>query len=143
MSGLTRFMKQNKKQRENTKFAATKSLVDDKGNTLLWTIRPLMSSEIDKMRDDCTMEIPVSAKKGLYRSKVDATKFLCKLMCASIVEPDLHDKALQDSYGVMTPEALLQQMIDDPGEYNALGEFIQEFNNLDKALDDIVDEAKK
>ena len=85
----------------------------------------------------------ISAKKGLYRSKVNATEFLCKLMCASIVEPDLHDKSLQDSYGVMTPEALLQQMIDDPGEYNALGEFIQGYNNLDRALDDIVDDAKK
>ena len=55
----------------------------------------------------------------------------------------MHDKSLQDSYGVMTPEALLQQMIDDPGEYNALGEFIQGYNNLDRALDDIVDDAKK
>ena len=34
-------------------------------------------------------------------------------------------------------------MVDDPGEYNAFGQFVQEFNHLDKALDDIVEEAKK
>ena len=42
------------------------------------------------------------------------------MMVASIVEPNLNDKTLQDSYGVMTPEDLLTEMIDNPGEYNDL-----------------------
>ena len=143
MSDFSKFMKQNKKQRDNTTFAVTKSLTDDNGNSLKWTIRPLTSCEIDKMRDDCTTEVPISAKKGLYRTKTDASKLLCKLMCASVVLPDLHNKALQDSYGVVNAEDLLHAMVDDPGEYNAFGQFVQEFNHLGKALDDIGEEAKK
>lgn len=143
MSDFSKFMKQNKKQRENTSFAVTQSLVDEKGNPLKWTLRPLTSCEIDKIRDDCTTEVPVSAKKGLYRTKTDATKLLCGLMCASVVVPDLHNKALQDSYGVMNAEDLLHAMVDDPGEYNSFGQFVQEFNHLDKALDDVVEDAKK
>ena len=34
MSALTRFLRQNKIQKENTKYAATKSLVDEQGNPL-------------------------------------------------------------------------------------------------------------
>lgn len=41
MSNLSRFLKENKKVKENTKYAATKSLTDEKGNPLEWEIRPL------------------------------------------------------------------------------------------------------
>ena len=40
-----------------------------------------------------------------------------------------------------TPEDLLKEMIDDPGEYNELLLFIQNFNGF-STLDDKVEEAK-
>lgn len=61
---------------------------------------------------------------------------------ASVVEPNLNSAELQDSYGVKTPEKLLQEMVDDPGEYNAFAMFIQEFNHMNTSLQDKVDEAK-
>ncbi len=40
MSDFTRFMKKNKTPRTSTTYAATKSLLDENGEPLLWTIRP-------------------------------------------------------------------------------------------------------
>ena len=88
------------------------------------------------------IEVPIKGKIGTYRTKLDASKYMSKMISACIVEPNLYDKDLQDSYGVMTPEDLLKEMIDNPGEYNELAEFIQKFNSFDKVLEDKVEEAK-
>ena len=74
--------------------------------------------------------------------KLDTSKYMCKLLCASVVEPNLYDKELQDSYGVMTPEDLLTEMIDDPGEYNDFVVFVQNFNGFNTTLNDKIEEAK-
>ena len=57
MSNFTRFMKKNKIQKENTTYAATKSLTDEKGNPLLWTIKPLTTKENESIRDDCMIDV--------------------------------------------------------------------------------------
>ena len=41
MSTLALFMKGNKKQRTNTFYPATKSLVDKDGKPLMWEIKPI------------------------------------------------------------------------------------------------------
>ena len=141
MSNFSKFMKENKKIKENTKYAATKSLCDENGKPLEWTIKPLTSSENDIIREECTVEVPIQGKKGLYRQKINNSKYVAKLICASVVEPNLNDKALQDSYGVMTPEDLIKQMIDDPSEYNDFVSFIHEFNGF-SSIDEKIEEAK-
>lgn len=142
MSNLDRFLKQNKKIRENTTYLATKSLTDEEGNPLPWTIRPLTTKDNDKLRDECTIEIPVKGKPNVFRPKLDTSKYLAKIIVASVVEPNLNNKDLQDSYGVMTPEDLIKEMIDDPGEYNDFASFIQNFNSFTTTLDEKVEEAK-
>lgn len=142
MSNLDRFLKQNKKMRENTTYLATKSLTDEEGNPLPWTIRPLTTKDNDKLRDECTIEIPVKGKPNVFRPKLDTSKYLAKMIVASVVEPNLNNKDLQDSYGVMTPEDLIKEMIDDPGEYNDFASFIQNFNSFTTTLDEKVEEAK-
>lgn len=142
MSNLKKFLKENKKTRENTTYPATTSLVDDKGESLLWTIKPLTTKENDKLRDDCTIEVPLKGKPNVFRPKLDTSKYLAKMIVASVVEPNLYDKDLQDSYGVMTPEDLLKEMVDDPGEYNDFANFVQNYNGFTKTLDEKVEEAK-
>ena len=142
MSNLDRFLKQNKKMRENTTYLATKSLTDEEGNPLPWTIRPLTTKDNDRLRDECTLEVPVKGKPNVYRPKLDTSKYLAKMIVASVVEPNLNNKDLQDSYGVMTPEDLIKEMIDDPGEYNDFASFIQNFNSFTTTLDEKVEEAK-
>ena len=65
-----------------------------------------------------------------------------KLICASIVAPDMHDADLQDSYGVKTPEDLLMAMVDDPGEYQNLAAYVQQLQGFNVSFEDKVNEAK-
>ena len=142
MSNFNRFMKQNKIERKPTTFPATKSLVDENGNPLEWTIKPLSTKENDNIRDACTIDIPVKGKPNMYRPKFDTSKYIAKMLCACIEEPNLYDKDLQDSYGVMTPEELLKEMIDDPGEYQDFATFVQDYNGFDTTFEEKIDEAK-
>ena len=142
MSNLSLFLKKNKKVRENTKYAATKSLCDENGKPLEWEIKALTTSESEDIRTACTTEVQVLGKPGMYRPKVDSNLYIAKLIASAVVEPDLYNRELQDSYGVKTPEDLLKQMIDNPSEYNAFAEFVQNFNGLNESMNDKVEEAK-
>ena len=142
MSNFARFMKKNKIQKENTTYAATKSLVDENGKPLVWTIRPLSTKENDVIRDECMIEVPVKGKPNVFRPKLNTSKYIAKMICACVVEPNLYDAELQDSYGVMTPDELLKEMVDDPGEYQDFASFVQNFNGFNSTFEEDVEEAK-
>lgn len=140
MSELKSFLKGNKEIKENTTYKASKYFKDENGDVLDWVIRPVSSQESDKLKEECTTNILV--KKGVYSPKLDTNKYVNKLIVASIVSPDLNNKELQDSYGVMCAEELIKEMIDSPGEYDKLVEFISKFNDFDVTIEDKVEEAK-
>lgn len=141
MSSLSLFFKKNKKQKENVKYTATKSLCDERGKPLEWTLRALTTAENDEIRDSCTIDVPITGKPNQFRPKLNTSKYLAKLISKTVVEPNLYDKELQDSYGVMTPEELIKEMVDDPGEYSALLQFVQKLNGFTDINSDI-EEAK-
>ena len=136
------FLEQNKAIRENQFFAATKSLCDGNGDPLLWEVRPLSTKEEEKLRDSCTREVPVPGKPHMYRPQLDTNAYLGKIIAAMVIVPDLLDKALQDSYGVKTPEELVREMIDEPGEYNAFLARLQKMNGSDVTLGGTIEQAK-
>ena len=131
MADLKLFLKGNKKARKETQYAATASLCDEHGEPLLWTIRALSTAEYEAIRDECTTEVQIPGKRGQYRTKVDANALIAKMIVASVVVPDLYDADLQDSYEVRTPEDLIRAMIDNPGEYDDLASFVQNYNGFD------------
>ena len=141
MSNFSKFMKANKIQKQNVMHPVTKSLVDEKGKPLLWEIRPLTTRENESIREACTVEIPVKGKPNMYRPKVDMNKYQTKLICAAVVSPDLNNAELQNSYGVMSAEELIKEMVDDPAEYTDLMVFVQEISGF-KTLQEEVNEAK-
>ena len=141
MSNFSKFMKQNKILKQNVMHPVTKSLVDDDGNPLLWELRPLTTKENEAIRESCTVDVPVKGKPNVYRPKTEMSKYQAKLICAAVVSPDLNNKELQDSYGVMAPEDLLTEMVDDPAEYTDLMVLVQKISGF-KTLQEEVDEAK-
>jgi len=142
MSTMSAFLKKNKIVRENVFFPATRSLCDENGEPLKWELKPLSTKEDETIRDACTREVPIPGKPNMYRHKVDATAYIGKLLAASVIFPDLYNAELQDSYGVKTPEDLLKEMVDDPGEYTEFTSFVQEFNGFSVSMQEQVDEAK-
>ena len=142
MSKFSKFMKVNKVEKKNGMYAPTKSLCDENGKPLEWEFRHITSKENESLRDECTIEVPVTGKPNLFRPKLQSSKYIRKMIVASIVMPDLYDAELQDSYGVKEPEDLLLAMVDDPGEYNELAAFVQEFQGFNVSFNDKVEEAK-
>lgn len=142
MGDLSRFLKKNKAVKENIKIAATSSLCDEKGTPLLWEIKPLTTKEDASIREACTLELPVKGRAGMYRPKMDGNKYLAKMAARCVVFPNLDDKDLQNSYGVMGAEQLITEMIDNPGEYNDFMNKIQEFHGFKETFQEKVDEAK-
>lgn len=142
MSKFAKFMKANKVQKENGKYAPTKSLSDEKGSPLEWEFEHITSQENETLRENCMIEVPVTGKPNMYRPKLKTAEYLQKMIVASVVYPDLYDSELQDSYGVKTPGELLFALVDDPGEYNDLMAWVQKFQGFHVSFDDKVDEAK-
>lgn len=142
MSGLSMFLKKNKVKKQNVKYAATKSLCDEKGQPLLWEVRAINTTESEQIREECTVDVQVPGKPNLFRPKVLSVKYIAKMLAASVVFPDLHNAELQDSYGVTTPEELIKEMIDDPVEYNNFAEFVQQYSGLEETMQDKIEEAK-
>ncbi len=142
MGDLSRFLKKNKNVKENLKVAATKYLTDEEGKPLIWEIRPLTAREDSAIREACTVDVPVTGKPGLYKPKFMAEKYLAKMAAACVVYPNLNDKELQDSYGVMGAEQLITEMIDEPGEYNTFMNRLQEYHGFSQTFQEKVNEAK-
>ena len=142
MSEFSRFMRANKTEKKNERYAPTRSLCDESGKPLEWEFKHITSKENEEMRDECTIEVPVTGKPNMFRPRVQSGRYIRKMITASVVYPDLYDAQLQDSYGVKTPEDLLLAMVDDPGEYNELTAFIQRFQGFDTSFNDKVEEAK-
>ena len=84
----------------------------------------------------------MTGKPNMFRPRLKTGQYIRKMIAASVVVPDLYDAELQDSYGVKTPEDLLMEMVDDPGEYNDFAAFVQRFQGFDTTFEDKVDEAK-
>ena len=142
MSKFAKFMKSNKTVKENELHPVTKSLCDEKGIPLNWEFRHITSKENEEIRESCTVDLPVTGKPNVYRPKLKSSLYIRRMIAASIVVPDLYNADLQDSYGVKTPEDLLVEMVDDPGEYNDLAAYVQKFQGFDVSFEDKVDEAK-
>ena len=141
MSNLSRFLAKNKIKRENEKYAPSKAFVDENGNPLEFEFRPITSKRNEAIRESHTKEVPVTGKPNMFRPKLDTSAYINNLITESIVDPDLYNKELQDSYGVKTPGELLYAMIDNPGEYQDLSAWVQKFQGFD-TLEDKTKQAK-
>jgi len=141
MSNTKAFLKQNKIVKGNVKYAATKSLVDEKGNPIEWEIKPLSTKESERLREE-SMSITLQDGNSSVMPKIDTQKWMLRQVVASVVSPDLLNAELQDSYGVTNENDLLYEMIDNPGEYNDFVVFVQKLNGFDVSMDKKIKTAK-
>lgn len=137
MSNLNAFLKQNKKEKTTVKFAASKAFTDENGNPIEWEIRPLKSREADTIRSECS-RINTKGKKV----DIDTAKFNRMIAARCTVFPNLDDRELQDSYGVMGAEQLIQELLEDDGEYQLYCQKVLEVSGYQKSDEELVEEAK-
>lgn len=135
MSELKAFLKQNKKTTGTIKIVASENFIGEDGKPMEWEVRPLKSKEADEIRAQCTT---MKGKKPV----VDSAKFNRMVAAKCTVFPNLNDKELQDSYGVLGAEELIQELLDTDGEYQMYCKKVLELSGYDKSDAELIDEAK-
>ena len=133
---LEAFLKQNKKEQKTILYPASESFVDENGRPMMWKLRPLGTLEAENIRKQCRQY----GKGGIV--KVDTDRFNREIAVKCTVEPNLNDKQLQDSYGVMGAEDLIAEMLDKDGEYQAYVKKCMEISRYKESEADLVDEVK-
>lgn len=136
MSNFEAFLNQNKKKQKNVKVVASKDFVDESGNPVEWEIRALKPNEAEKIRSVC------NTVRGDGVVITDNSQFNRMVAAKCTVYPNLNDKELQDSYGVMGAEELIQEMLDKDGEYQTYVGKILELSGYKTKMSDLVKEAK-
>lgn len=129
MSRLSSFLKTNVKDSERTKDV----YVSDRFSEPI-TIKLLSPKELSRCQEKA---VTIRNKQPNFDSNV----YSMELIKASIIEPDLKNAELQDSYGVMSEEELLNEMFTG-AEFVKITTIVNEFNSLDESINDKIKEAK-
>ncbi len=138
---LSAFLAGNALRVENEKYVASKRFLDENGQPIAWEIKAITGAEDEALRKSCTKSVQIPGKKHQYQRETDYNMYLGKLAAVCTVFPNLQDKQLQDSYGVMGAESLLKTMLTN-GEYADYLAKVQEVCGFETSLQDEVDEAK-
>lgn len=78
MSRFARFMKNNKKIKQNALHPVTKSLCDEQGNPLEWEFKHISTKENEEIRESCIKEVPIPGKPNAYRLKMQSSMYVQK-----------------------------------------------------------------
>ena len=113
--------------------------LDEKQKPIPFEIRAITNAEDDDLRAECVKR--VALPKNQYRNETNYPQYLGKLAALATVFPNLNDKELQDSYGVMGADVLLKTMLT-PGELSRYIVKVQEHSGFDTPFDELVDEVK-
>lgn len=140
MSELSVFLRENAADTPNVRFAASERFVED-GEPVFWEIRCISGAEDEELRKSCIKRVPSPRARGQFISETDINLYLGKLAALCTVYPNLREKSLQDSYGVMGADSLLKVMLT-PGEYAGYLARVQEICGFDQSFQELVDDAK-
>lgn len=140
MSGLSAFLSQNAIKIENEKHVISERFIDEKGNPIPWEIRAIDETFNESLRKQCTKKERDKKTRAIIE-RTNYELYLAKLIVECVVFPNLKDKELQESYGVLGAESLVKKMLT-AGEYSELVEKVQEVNGFDVEDEEIIEEAK-
>ncbi len=132
---LKAFLNNGNNGNETFEYTPTQKFKDNNDKAIPWVFKKLSIEEYEAIRDECTSVN--FADKG--KTKFNNILFNKKIVCNSVIEPNLNNAELQDSYGVKKPEDLITKMFDNVGEYYSLLDYllkINGFKNFDKDVED-------
>lgn len=135
---LELFMKDHAILPQEVEYIASKRFRDEAGKPVAWKLRPVDSSQSEQLRSACMKK---GKEKTAVVPEVDTALYISRLLVACTIYPNLHDKALQDSYGAMCAEDLLRKMLL-PGEYDNYNAKVAEICGFDENMDELVNTVK-
>lgn len=138
MDQFSAFMAENVEKLDNKKIIVSKRFKDAKGNPIEWEIKAVTCEENEDLQRRSMVQ--KRGPNGQMIREMDQIKYTSLLLAESVVYPDLNNAALQDSYKVKTPDALLKKMLY-PSEEALLAQEVMQFSQIDN-LAEKIDEAK-
>lgn len=131
---LTAFLKENVANAyEEVEFIVSDRFKEN-GKVIPWKLRAMSPDNALLATDKAAL---VKGKQGGFNTST----YFKSVVAESVVYPNLRDKELQDSYGVMEPGQLLNKMLNS-AEFNRLLEKCLDINGLNRSFDDLKNEVK-
>lgn len=131
---LTAFLKENVANPfEEVDFIVSNRFKNEDG-AISWKLRAMSPDSALLATDRATV---IQGRQNKFKTD----KYFKDIVTETVIYPNLRDKELQDSYGVMEPGQLLNKMLNAQ-EFNRLLEKCMEINGLKKSFDDLKTEAK-
>ena len=112
--GQERFYRENRQEREEKEVILSERLAAD-GGQVIFLIRPMRQRENEDIWRRCGE---------------DEKRYERAVLAESVIFPDLKDAKLQNSYGVVGAERLLEKLLL-AGEYDRLRQAVEEINGGD------------
>ena len=137
------FMKGEALPVEDREVVVSKRFLDEGGKPIPWKIRAISQEENNALQEDCIEMKPAPGKagrRGQMRPVVNMSKYGVALAAACVVYPDLANKELQETYGVMDAASLLSVMLM-PGEMVDLQTEVNDICGF-QTFDEQVEEVK-
>lgn len=136
------WLKPNRIDDPPVKIVITERFKDEKGNPIPWTFQKLSAKETDELQEACMKQSynPVTKSQTM---QIEGLKYINALAARTIIDPNLKDKELQESYGTLGSEVDTMNAMLYPEEKDKLAEEINNLYRLDEdVLREKADDAK-
>ena len=140
MSEFSAFLAQNAAKTEPLTVVASQRFTGADGTPEQWKIGPITGAEDEELRREATRRVPAASGRGGFVLETDYNQYLGLLAARCTLYPDLNNAALQNSYGVLSPDSLLKTMLT-AGEFAEYAAKVQDVCGFE--MSEAVAEAKK
>lgn len=134
MGKLQEFLTKNKVE------SAVTTEVNIKPFPFPFVVKTISEAENKLIRKSC-QTVEYNKKTHQKELQTDTNAYLTKLVVACTVDPNFKDADLQENYGVVGAEALVEKILT-PGQYAALLQAVNDINSFDNDMEELIDEAK-
>ena len=124
---------------EPVEYVASKRFRGKDGKPAKWKIQPFSASENDKLVKEFTRKVRLPS--GERKNTFDNERYNLAIVVKAVSYPNLNDPNLQDSYGVMSAEELVQKMLL-PGELTDLQSAVAQALGFENDIADDIETAK-
>lgn len=85
---------------------------EEDGTLAGFKIRPIDCDAADQIKENCYEPVVDPQTKQVLGRELNTEKYTEGLLVASIVDPDLHDKDLQEKFGTKAPVKIFRKMLN-------------------------------
>lgn len=115
---------------------------DENGKPIAWKLKALKQTKVMDISNK-HLKLIMNTEDKTSITEGSTSDYSLELIAKTVVYPNLNDAELQNSYGVMTAEALIDAMFEDDNEgFNKLLKEVNKINGTFKTPDKMVKEVK-